>query len=307
MEKTKQKDTLLLIDANSLIHRAFHALPSFTTPGGKPSGALYGLASILIKTLSEKNPHYIAAAFDRPEPTFRKKEYDKYKATRAPTASDLILQLKEAHNLFNAFNIKTFEEPGWEADDIIATLANRFAGTDNLVVVALSGDLDILQIIKGDAVVVETPKKGISNATLYNEDAVVERFGVGPQKLADYKGLVGDVSDNIPGVPGVGPKTTEKLLKKHGSLEGIYKDAKEIGLSDDKLRIKLIKYEKQAILSKKLATLSVDAPIDTDLENLKIENSRTGNNLIDYIRELGFDSLIGRIENASTSRYNTNE
>ena len=307
MEKKKQKDTLLLIDANSLIHRAFHALPPFTTPDGRPSGALYGLASILIKTLNEKKPNYIAAAFDRPEPTFRKKEYDKYKATRPPTSSDLIPQLKEAHNLFEAFNIKTFDAPGWEADDIIATLANRFAGENNLVVIALSGDLDILQIVKGDNVLVETPKKGITNTVLYNEDAVIERFGVSPQKLADYKGLVGDKSDNIPGVPGVGPKTAEKLIKRHGSLEGMYKDAKEIGLSDEKLRLKLLEYEEQAILSKRLATMSLDAPVDTDLGDLKIGNPLSGDELIKYLNGLGFDSLVGRIENTSTSRYNTGE
>jgi len=213
-----------LIDANSLLHRSYHALPPFKTPEGYPSGALYGLASILIKVLREWKPKYIAAAFDRPEPTFRKEEYEEYKATRKPTDKELVSQLKEAHKLLDAFGIKTFDLAGFEADDIVTTMAKRLS-SNTLQAIILSGDLDTLQAVDGDRIIVEFPKKGISETAIYDREAVKERFNMEPEKLMDYKGLVGDTSDNIPGVPGIGPKTAEKLINKYSTLEKMYKDA----------------------------------------------------------------------------------
>ena len=140
---------LLLIDANSIIHRSFHALPPFTAPDGKPSGAIYGLASILLKLWREERPDYAAALFDRPEPTFRDEKYAEYKAQRPPTADELISQLIEAHKLFEAFGIKTYEKPGYEADDLIATLAEQFKSLPDVQVVILTGDRDTLRWWKG--------------------------------------------------------------------------------------------------------------------------------------------------------------
>lgn len=291
------KDTLLLIDANSLIHRAFHALPPFTAPDGSPVGALYGLASILIKIFNERPPKYIAAAFDRPEPTFRHKEYKEYKGTRAKTADELISQLNRAKDLLDAFGIPHFNKAGWEADDIVVTIAKKYKKEDDLQIVIFSGDLDLLQAVYNDKVVVETPKKGISNTVIYNKEAVLERFGVSPSQLADYKGLVGDRSDNIPGVPGVGPKTATQLLVEHKNLENLYKDIKEIGLSNEKLRKKLLEFEEQAMLSKKLATLDEDTPIETELELLKSSFLENKTKAKEYLKDLGFDSLVSRIEN----------
>src|SRR3989344_4031121 len=212
--------TLFLIDANSLIHRAFHALPPFTSPDGRPTGALYGISNILLKILREQKPDYIAAAFDRPEPTFRDKEYREYKATRPETAEGLIPQIIGARELFSLLGIKTLEMPGFEADDIIMTLANKF-NQEDLRVVIFSGDLDILQAVRGENIVAQIPKTGISNTVIYNKEAVQDRFGVPPEKLADFKGLVGDKSDNIPGVRGVGPKTAAVLVMQYGSLENL--------------------------------------------------------------------------------------
>ena len=147
---------LLLIDANSVIHRSFHALPPFTAPDGSPTGAIYGVASILLKLWREDRPDYAAALFDRPEPTFRDKKYAEYKAQRPPAPDILILQIIEMHNLFRAFGITTFEKPGFEADDLIATLATRFKNEKDLQVVVLTGDRDTLQLVEGEKVVVQT-------------------------------------------------------------------------------------------------------------------------------------------------------
>jgi len=301
MGKERAKDTLLLIDANSLIHRAFHALPPFTTPDGSPSGALYGLASMLIKVMRERPPRYTVAAFDRSEPTLRKREYKEYKATRAPTADELISQLNEAPNLLEAFGIKSVDAPGWEADDIVATLANRFGDNVAIQVVILSGDLDTLQAVNGDKVVVEVPKKGISQTVIYNHKAVVDRFDVKPSQLSDYKGMVGDISDNIPGIPGIGPKTAAKLINEYETLENMYAEIEGIGMSDEKLRKKLTEYKNQALLSKKLATLEINVPVDIKLDEIETQKLFSKRNAGEYAKKLGSETLVARIENDLTS------
>ncbi|MBI2594675.1 MAG: hypothetical protein HYW38_00205 [Candidatus Colwellbacteria bacterium] len=290
------KDTLLLIDANSLIHRSYHALPPFTTPDGRPSGALYGLASILIKVFKERPSRFGLAAFDHPAPTIREGFYKEYKATRPPTADTLIAQIKESHKLLAAFGIKDLEHAGWEADDILATLAHRFASKEGPQIIILSGDLDMLQVVENDKVVVETPQKGISNTVIYNEAAVKERFGILPDLLADFKGLTGETSDNIPGVPGIGPKTACDLISRYGTLETLYKDLSEIGIGNKRLEQKLLDHKDQALLSKKLATLKKDLPLDIDLENLQIKPPLKDPQLADYLKSLGFESLVKRIE-----------
>ncbi len=295
------KDTLLLIDANSLIYRAFHALPPFTSPHGRPSGALYGLASILIKVFKERPFEYGAAAFDTPEPTVRESTYKAYKATRPPVPPALGPQIQEAHLLLDAFGIKTLEIPGWEADDIVATLAHRFAKEKNLQIIALSGDLDLLQIVRNNKIVVEMPKKGISNTVIYNEEAVEERFGIRPGQLTDFKGLTGDTSDNVPGVPGVGPKTASDLVKRYGTLEKLYKEADEIGMPNEKLRQRLRLHKDQALLSKELVTLNYDLPLGVSLSDLAITRSLTHKEIVDYLSSWGFQSLAKRVAHAPGS------
>lgn len=286
--------TLFIIDANSLIHRAYHALPPFTSPDGRPTGALYGMCNILLRILKEKRPDYIAAAFDTPAPTFRHKEYADYKGTRAKAEDDLISQLVEARNTFGKLGIKFFEAPGWEADDIIVTLAKKFGGADDVKVVMFSGDMDLAQAVQGQSVVLETPKKGVSDVVIYDEDGVVNRFGISPKQLPDYKGLTGETSDNIPGVTGIGPKTAGELVRKYGSLEEMYKEIDELGMSNVKLMKKLKDNREVALKSKMLATLRADAPTETNLEELKAQ-APSSEALKKYLNDLGFQSITARI------------
>jgi len=281
---------LLLIDANSIIHRSFHALPPFTTPEGKPSGAIYGLASILLKLWREERPDYAAALFDRPEPTFRDEKYAEYKAQRPPTADELISQLIEAHKLFEAFGITTFEKPGYEADDLIATLAEKFKTVPDVQVVILTGDRDTLQMVEGDKLVVQTFNKGVSDTTIYNEQAVIEKYGIAPKQMVDYKALVGDSSDNIKGVPGVGPKTALELIKKFGTVKAMYERINE----DPKVKERFGAFKKEAELSEMLVTLERHAPIDIPTIDALAPADGTGGAAA-YFEKMGFATLLKRL------------
>jgi DNA polymerase-1 len=286
--------TLLLIDANSVIHRSFHALPPFTGPVGEPTGALYGVASILLKLWKDEKPAYAAALFDRPEPTFRKKEYPEYKAQRPPAPDDLIAQIVEARHLFEAFGIKTFEKPGFEADDLIATLAEHFKNEPELQVVILTGDRDTLQLIEGDKVVVRTFNKGVSDTTIYDEKTVTEKYGFAPSHMADYKALVGDPSDNIKGVSGIGPKTATELIKKFGSIENIWKAVPK----DPKLTARLGGKEGEAEFSKKLVILERNVSLGlSGIAELAVLD--TAPVIEEYFKKRGFATLLKRFEKGS--------
>lgn len=295
--------TLLLIDANALIHRCFHALPPFTTKDGRPSGALYGIASVLIKILNTKTksqlsefgvngktPDYIAAFFDRPEPTFRKEMYDEYKIHRPKAPDELISQLIEAHRLFENFGIKTFEMPGFEADDLIGTAAEKFSTLPDTKVIILTGDADAFQLVKNNKIFVETFKKGISETMIYNEEEVINKFGVHPKQLIDYKGLVGDPSDNIKGVSGIGPKTASQIIQKYDTIENFLEKGQK-----EKSYEKINTSREIALLSKKLATIRRDAPLEIrNIEELRYEGIPKEKLLV-YFEEFGFQSLAKRI------------
>lgn len=284
--------TLLLIDANSIIHRSFHALPPLSAPDGKPTGALYGLASALLKVLDAHKPDYVAAAFDRPEPTFRKEKYEKYKAHRPHAPDELVEQLKEAHNIFAALGIKTFEIPRYEADDIIGTLVKKFSQKD-IKITILTGDLDTLQLVSGKKIIVQTPKKGISETVFYDEDGVRARYGLGPKQMTDYKGLVGDPSDNIPGIPGIGPKTATKILLKYKNLETALEktSAKHDGETTFK---KLSEFKEQSLFSKELATICASVPIEACLEDVAYKEFDR-KKIVIYFKKLGFQTLLKRL------------
>jgi DNA polymerase-1 len=291
---------LLLIDANSIIHRSFHALPPFTGPTGEPTGALYGIASILLKLWREEKPAYAAALFDRPEPTFRKKEYPEYKAQRPPAPDELIAQIIEAHHLFEAFGIKTFEKPGFEADDLIATLAEQFKGEPDVQVVILTGDRDTLQLIEGDKVVVRTFNKGVSDTTIYDEKAVIEKYGFTPSLMVDYKALVGDSSDNIKGVQGVGPKTATELVQKFGSVENIWKAVP----NDPKLTARLGGREEEAKFSKRLVVLERHVPLSLSAIS-ELATLDTSTAIEAYFQKEGFVTLLKRFgkENGAADSF----
>ena len=283
---------LLLIDANSLIHRSFHALPPLTSLKGEPINAIYGLSSILLKILRDHNPDYIVAAFDRPEPTFRKEMYKEYKAHRPPTDDNLLPQLKEAHNTFKKFGILVVEKAGYEADDVIATLSEIYKKDPEMKIIIFSGDKDNLQLIDGEKVVVELLKTGVSKTATYTESLFLQEYGFSPRQLVDYKALVGDTSDNIPGVLGIGPKGATDLIKEFGTVEKIYE---EVGLIPKKLlQEKLEKGRESAFMSKKLAMMERNVPLEISLDNLK-QHSLDKEELRKYFEELGFKSLMERL------------
>ena len=285
----------ILIDANSLIHRCFHALPPLTGSGGVPTGALYGVSNIMLKVLREQKPDYIAAFFDRPEPTFRKEIFGDYKIQRPKAPDELIFQIIETHNLFEAFGIKTYESPGYEADDLIGVGAKQLKLIDDMKVKILTSDSDILQLVEGEKIVVESPQKGISEMKIYDSAAVEEKYeGLKPSQIPDFKGLVGDVSDNIPGVQGIGPKTAIPLIQKYGSLENFLEKGQE-----ERVYQKVYEQKDWAILSKSLATINYEAPLEIEnIEEIKFGGLLKENALF-YFEKFGFKSLIKRISENS--------
>src|SRR5260221_3026526 len=232
-KQTKRK-ILVLIDGHAMIHRAFHAVPEdLVTSKGEVVNATFGFTNLLLKAYADVNPDYMAVTFDRPSPTFRHLEFVEYKAHR-PSLPDIMRpQFGRIREVVEAFGIPIYEKDGYEADDIIGTLSVQAAqqGVDTII---FTGDMDTLQLVN-EHVKVMVAKKGISEVTNYNEAKVQERYGIPPQRVPDFKGLVGDTSDNIPGVPGIGEKTASKLLAEYGDLEGVLAHIDELKPKEQKL------------------------------------------------------------------------
>lgn len=269
MPKSKSKKTLALLDVHAIIHRAYHALPEFESSKGEPTGALYGLCTMLIKLVKDVKPDYIAACYDLPEPTKRHEVYADYKAGRKKIDDALIVQLERSKDVFTAMNIPMYSSPGFEADDMLGTIVEKMKNNSDVEIVIASGDMDTMQLISGERVRVYTLKKGIKDTIVYDEPAVRERFGFGPELLPDFKGLRGDPSDNIIGISGIGEKTATELIVEFGGIEDMYKKLKakngekvfeKAGVK--KRIIELLKNgEEEALFSKMLATIRRDAPI----------------------------------------------
>ncbi len=287
---------LVLIDANAVIHRAFHALPPLKNQAGLMTNAVFGLSSTLLKMLKDLEPDYIAAAFDLPSPTFRHEAFKEYKIHRAKTPEELSSQIPYTQKVLEAFGIPVLIKEGFEADDIIGTLAEKFGKEKDLKIIIVTGDLDSLQLVKDKKTVVYTMKKGLSDTVIYDEDMVTERYGLKPEQLTDYKGLKGDPSDNIPGVPGIGDKTASELLKKYNSIENLYKEVKSPKTKiKESLRKKLLENEEQAMFSKHLAMMVKNLDIDIDLKKADWKSNFSRTALEKIFRELNFTSLITRI------------
>lgn len=281
---------LILIDGNAILHRAYHALPPLTSKEGKPIGAVYGFISMLLRVIQDLKPTHIAVAFDTEKPTFRHVAYVGYQAQRPRVDSDLTSQFEIAGDVLESFGVPVFAAPGFEADDVIGTLAQQ-AKSQIEEIVVVTGDRDLLQLVNGK-IKVYMPIKGLSDAKLFGREEVIERLGVDPEEVVDYKALVGDPSDNYPGVSGVGPKTATSLIEKYGTLEEIYK---HLGNLPEKLGKSLAEGVDAAGLSKKLATVVTDAPVTLDLKKAakwKLDSQ----DALKLFAKLGFKTLTGRIK-----------
>src|SRR3989338_8218173 len=220
---------LVLLDTHAIVHRAYHAIPDLTSSKGEPTGALYGLTAMLLKSIDDLKPDYIIAARDRAEKTHRHDVFEEYKGTRPKTDDALVEQLKRTGDVFEAFGIPTLDVAGYEADDIIGTVAEQVAKRKDLQTVILTGDMDMFQLIEDGRVTVYRLQTGISEMKLYDEKAVKEKYGFGPENVADFKGIAGDASDNIKGVPGVGEGSATKLIAPFGGIDEIYRAIQKNG------------------------------------------------------------------------------
>ncbi len=316
-----KKKRLIIIDSNSLIHRAYHALPPLTTKKGELINAVYGFLLVFLKVLKEFQPDFIAACFDLPGPTFRHKKFKGYKAKRPPTPEELCRQIPKVKEVLRGFSVPIFEKEGFEADDIIGTiskLAPKKQVIPEIGTVILSGDLDTLQLVN-PCTKVYVLRKGVKDIVLYDENLVKEKFqGLVPEQILDFKSLRGDASDNIPGVTGIGEKTAIELLLKFGSLENIYKEIEEDEPSSlssaaareieeenpekaknlkPKLKEILLKYKEQAFLSKTLAQINKNTPIDFNLEKCRWRDYDK-EKVIQILKNLEFYSLLERLPKA---------
>jgi DNA polymerase-1 len=292
------KPLLVLFDGNALLHRAYHALPPLTVrQTGESVGAVYGFALMLLKVINELKPSHYAIAFDMKGPTFRHELFDQYKAQRPETPQELIGQLGRGKQLVSAFNIPIFELQGYEADDILGALSQQ-ASQKDVDTIIVTGDADTMQLVSPRVkVLYPKPRGGFSNTTLYDEAAVAEKYGVRPEQIADLKGLVGDPSDNIPGVSGVGAKTAAKLLEQFGSIEQIYENIDQV--TPPKLQNLLRENEAIARQSKELATIVTQTPVTLKLDDCRV-SQYDRNKVTGLLRELEFASLLSKLPQMET-------
>ncbi len=296
------EELMVIIDGNSLINRAFYALPPLTTRDGKPTNAIYGFLTMLLRVMEDYNPDYIGVAFDKKAPTFRHKEFTEYKAGRKKTPQDLSDQMEPLKEVLDAFNIYRIELEGFEADDLIGTVAKHCDDRD-IECLIITGDRDALQLTTNHTKVLFT-KRGISQLEIYDDKKVMEEYEVTPKQYIDLKGLMGDKSDNIPGIPGVGIKTAIKLLKQFGSVENLIQNTGEITGAKLKERVELNR--EQAMLSKRLATIVTNVPVNIDLDEIKRQDVNY-EKLIELFKQYEFNSLIPRIKKSIEEIEGSNE
>lgn len=293
--------TLVIIDGNSIINRAFYALPEMSNKEGLKTNAIYGFTNMLLKIIDTYNPTHISVAFDRKAPTFRHIEFKEYKAGRKKMPDELREQFEPLKDLLDKFNIHRLEIDGYEADDIIGTVS-KIAEDNGFKVYIVTGDKDAIQLASNKTTTLIT-KKGVGKVEEYDYDSVIEKYEMTPTQFIDLKGLMGDKSDNIPGVPGIGEKTGIKLIKEFSSIEGIFDNIDSIKGSTKK---KLEENKELAIMSKKLATIIRDVPVEFNLEELEYGNYNT-KDILDVFKYLGFTSLIPRIGSLDESEDIVNE
>lgn len=294
---SKNNPKLIIIDGNALIHRSFHALPpTMATKKGEMVNAVYGFTAVLLKALREFKPEYIVLTLDKKGPTFRHKQFKEYKAKRVKAPDDLYKQIPRVKEIARSFNIPIFEKDGYEADDLIGTIANKTNGGIEKIIV--TGDMDTLQLIN-EHTKVYTMSRGLSDSVIYDEKAVKERFNLTPAQMIDFKALRGDPSDNIPGVRGIGEKGAIELLTNFKTLDGVYKNIKSNKIKD-RIKNLLKEHKDEAYLSKKLATIQLDVKI-----NFKLDQAQFGGfnkkKIIKLFSELEFKSLLPRAQTLMNS------
>ncbi len=289
MENEKR---LIIIDSSSLLYRAFHALPPLTNKKGQPTGAVYGFLLTLFKAIKDLNANYLVACLDTPKPTFRHIEYKEYKAHRAATPGGIISQIPIMKEVLKCFEIPMFEKEGFEADDLVATIAKQNEKDAQIFIV--SGDLDNLQLVD-EKIKLYTLGKGIKDSVIYDDKKVIERFGVPPNKMNEFKALTGDTSDNVPGVPGIGKTTAAELIKNYGSIENLYSEiATDTAVLKPKVKEALKQNKEKAFLSLHLVETKKDVPLEFNLEACKFGNFND-EKVKNIFSELGFYSLIDRL------------
>lgn len=326
-----------MIDGHAILHRAFHALPPLTTSKGQPVGAVFGFCSMLLRVINDLKPQYLAVAFDLPAPTFRQKLFKAYQAQRPEMAEELSLQVKITHQVLQAMEIPIFEKEEYEADDVIGTLAMKaavrvevrklkvgvedrrlkiekmtihpqpsnlkkqpstfYCPSSSLEIIIVTGDRDMLQLV-GKKVKVLAPVAGITKMVSYDEETVEEKYGLKPSQWVDFKALVGDPSDNYPGVSGVGPKTATDLLKKYGTLEKIYQNLNQL---PPKQKEALKEGKEQVVLAEKLAAIVTDVPVELDFEKCRLQSLKNPG-VEKLFAELEFKSLWERVEKGDSAQ-----
>jgi len=296
-----EKKRLIIIDSNALIHRAYHALPPLTTKKGELVNAVYGFFLVFLKVLKDFQPNYVVAVFDSPAPTFRHKEFKEYKAKRQKAPEELYQQIPKVKEILERFNIPIFEKEGFEADDIIGAIskqASRKQIFPEIETIIVTGDLDVLQLVDKNTKIYVL-KRGVKDSVLYDQKEVEKKYqGLKPFQVPEVKGLQGDPSDNIPGVPGIGEKNAVKLIKQFGNLENLYqKIEKQYSFASENINISprlltvLREYKEQAFLSRELAKIKLNVPIDFNLEKCHY-GKYNKEKLVSILKRFEFFSLI---------------
>lgn len=310
---------LVLIDSHAILHRAYHALPPLTSPDGTIINAVYGFTTMFLTILETLKPTHVIAAFDLPAPTFRQQLYTAYQGKRPDMEGNLVDQIPLVKGMLDALGIQRFEVPGFEADDVIGTLARQAVGNQEsriknqeklhnskfmipdspIEVIIVTGDRDMLQLVNHQVSVL-VPIKGLKETKLFHRQQVIDDFGVTPEQWVDVKALKGDASDNYPGVSGIGPKTAEKLIAEFGTLENLYEKLVKFGKLDKfgtQVAIKLAQGAESAGLGKKLATIVTDVPtVHLDLENSTVEKIDWHKGMYFMGSNFGFRTIVRRIE-----------
>ncbi len=303
-----QKSKLILIDAQAVLHRAWHALPKLTNPQGKVVNAVYGFTSLLIKLIKEQKPSCLAVAFDTKAPTFRHQEYQEYKAGREKQPQEFYDQIKLTKDILTAFDIPIFFKDGFEADDLIgAIICQKRKKNPEMEFLIISGDLDLCQLVDSNTSLYYL-RQGINQIKIYQEKEIEERFSLKPNQLIDFKALRGDASDNIKGVEGIGPKTALNLIKNFKTLEKLYqaleqqrKNKKTNQIIKDNLRERLWKNKEIAFQSKRLVTIEKNIP-NLEIDQLKNNNFSNNKEIIKVLNEFGFKSLVKRWANNNSAQ-----